>query len=391
MSDAQLYKAREQEFLFETYPKRDLVVSRGNGATLWDIEGREYIDCAAGVGVANVGHANPAVVEAICKQAATLITCPNIFYSEVRADLLKLLAEITPSGLNRAFLCNSGAEAIEGAMKFARLTTGRTDFVACMRGFHGRTMGAVSATFNKKYRQPFEPLVPGFGFVPLNNIEKLDAAITDSTAAVMIELVQGEGGVRPADAEFVAAARRITTERGALLIVDEIQTGFCRTGKFFASEHHDLEPDIMTLAKAIAGGVPMGAIMVTDQISDAMGQHGTTFGGNPLACAAAMAAIEFMRSEKLDERADEIGDYFEEKLTNKQPARIKEIRRLGLMIGLELTDKVQPFLVKLIEHGVLALPAGPTVLRLLPPLVITRKEIDRVVDAVCHVLGEDAA
>ncbi len=391
MTDAKSYQAREKEFLFETYPKRDVVISRGRGATLWDIDGREYIDCAAGVGVANVGHANPAVVKAISEQAATLITCPNIFYSEVRADLLKLLAEVTPAGLNRAFLCNSGAEAIEGAMKFARLTTGRTDFVACMRGFHGRTMGAVSATFNKKYRQPFEPLVPGFGFVPLNNIDKLDAAVTDQTAAVMIELVQGEGGVRPANAEFVAAARRITQERGALLLVDEIQTGFCRTGKFFACEHHDLEPDIMTLAKAIAGGVPMGAIMVTDQISDAMGQHGTTFGGNPLACAAATAAIEFMQTEQLARRAAELGDYFETRLKQELPARIKEIRRLGLMIGLELTDKVQPHLVKLIEHGVLALPAGPTVLRLLPPLVITEAEIDRVVDAVCEVLSEAAA
>jgi len=387
MGDSETLRLLEQENLYEVYPKRDIVITRGEGARLWDAEGREFIDCTAGVGVANVGHANPDVAAAIEHQARQLITCPNIFYNDVRATWLNTLTDIAPSGLNRAFLCNSGAEAIEGALKFARLTTARQNFVACMRGFHGRSMGALSATFNKKYRQPFEPLVPGFGFVPLNNIEKLTAAVNSETAAVLIELVQGEGGVRPAEQDFVAAARKLCDEHGALLIVDEIQTGFCRTGRMFASQHHDLRVDIMTLAKAMAGGVPMGAVLVSDAIADARGQHGTTFGGNPLACAAASAAVAYMQEHSLDARAKAAGEHFKEAFDDSLPA-VKEVRQLGLMIGIELATKVQPLLLKLLGEGVLALPASPTVLRLLPPLVITDEEIDQVVSRLHKVLAE---
>ncbi len=387
MSKTERLKLLEQSHLYEVYPKRDVVIVRGDGAKLWDADGREFIDCTAGVGVANVGHANPAVVEAISLQAQTLITCPNIFYNDVRARLLNTLTSVAPTGLNRAFLCNSGAEAIEAALKFARLTTGRTNFVACMRGFHGRTMGAVSATFNKKYRQPFEPLVPGFGFVPLNNLDKLRASIDSDTAAVLIELVQGEGGVRPAESDFVAEARSLCNDNGSLLIVDEIQTGFCRTGRMFASEHHELAPDIMTVAKAMAGGVPMGAVLVNDAIADARGQHGTTFGGSPLACAAANAAINFMREMKLDQRAEQAGALFRSRFDGELPV-VKEVRQIGLMIGIELSVKVQPLLVELLNRGVLALPAGPTVLRLLPPLVITDEEIEQVVSVLHDVLKQ---
>lgn len=388
MNKSERLKLLEQRNLYEVYPKRDVVIVRGEGARLWDADGREYIDCTAGVGVANVGHANPAVVEAISSQAQTLITCPNIFYNDVRARFLNTLTGVAPTGLNRAFLCNSGAEAIEAALKFARLTTGRKNFVACMRGFHGRTMGAVSATFNKKYRQPFEPLVPGFGFVPLNNLDKLEASIDAQTAAVLIELVQGEGGVRPAQAEFVAHARSLCDDNGCLLIVDEIQTGFCRTGRMFACGHHELSPDIMTVAKAIGGGMPMGAVLVSDAIADARGQHGTTFGGSPLACAAGNAAIDFMLENKLDERAEQAGAHLLSRFKSVELPCVKEIRGMGLMIGIELSVKVQPLLVELLNRGVLALPAGPNVLRLLPPLVITDEEIEQVVTVLHEVLGQ---
>jgi len=285
------YKALELEYGIALQAKRDLVAVRGQGACLYDENGREYLDFAAGIAVASLGHCHPRLVEAIQQQAATLITCPNIMYNDRRSQLLQKLVEVSPQGLNRAFLCNSGAESIEAALKFARLHSGRSNFVSAMRGFHGRTMGAVSATYTPKYRESFEPLVPGFSYVPYNKIDKIDAAIDDNTAAVLLELVQGEGGVNPIQADYIGAVRRLCSERGALLIIDEIQTGFCRTGKFFACEHFDLQPDILCLAKALGGGVPIGATLIGDAINIEPGLHGTTFGGNPLACAAALAAI----------------------------------------------------------------------------------------------------
>ena len=233
----------EGRYAYEVFPKRDLAIVRGDGATLYDESGRAYIDCVAGVGVASVGHANPDVARAIGKQARTLITCPGIFYNDVRARFLAKLASITPPGVSRAFLCNSGTEANEAAIKFAMHATGRRRFVCAMRGFHGRTMGALSATH--KHRNAFEPLLGGFDFVPFNNVDKLRAAVSDETAAVIVEIVQGEGGVRIGDAAFFAAARELCDAHGALLVVDEVQTGFCRTGKFFACEHHGVEPDIL--------------------------------------------------------------------------------------------------------------------------------------------------
>ncbi len=286
------YKALEHDYGIALQAKRDLVAVRGKGACLYDEAGREYLDFAAGIAVASLGHCHPKLVAAIQQQAETLITCPNIMYNDVRSQLLKKLVEVTPSALTRAYLCNSGAESIEAALKFARLHTGRTNFVSAMRGFHGRTMGAVSATYTPKYREAFQPLIPGFDYVPYNKIEKLDAVVNDNTAAVLLELVQGEGGVNPIQAEYITAVRKICSERGALLIIDEIQTGFCRTGKFFACEHFDLQPDILCVAKAMGGGVPIGATLISDAIKIEPGLHGTTFGGNPLACAAALAAID---------------------------------------------------------------------------------------------------
>ena len=381
------YRQLEHQFGLPLQAKRDLVAVRGEGALLYDENGTEYLDFAAGIAVASLGHAHPKLVAAIQRQAETLITCPNILYNDRRSELLAKLVEIAPRSLKRAFLCNSGAESIEAALKFARLHTGRSNFVTAMRGFHGRTMGAVSATYTPKYREPFMPLIPGFSYVPLNKIDRLESAIDDNTAAVMFELVQGEGGVNPAQADFVAAARELCSERGALLIIDEIQTGFCRTGKMFACEHFDLQPDLMCIAKAMAGGVPIGATLVSGDIEVATGQHGTTFGGNPLACAAALAAIEVYQTDDLAARAAELGEYFEQQLRADELSQVRALRRLGLMIGIELKHKVQDKLSELLENGIIALPAGPNVIRMLPPLIVEKQLIDRVVAVLRRLLA----
>jgi acetylornithine/LysW-gamma-L-lysine aminotransferase len=381
------YRQLEHEYGVVLAAKRDLVAVRGQGALLYDEAGQAYIDCVGGIGVAALGHSHPKLVEAVQRQAETLITCPHILYNDVRSKMLKKLVEVTPDNLTRAFLCNSGSEAVEAALKFSRLHTGRPNFVTAMRGFHGRTMGAVSATFTKKYRDSFEPLVPGFSYVPFNKIEKLEAAIDDNTAAVMLELVQGEGGVNPIQAEYIAAARRLCSERGALLIIDEIQTGFCRTGKFFACEHFDLQPDMMTLAKALGAGVPIGATMISANINVDLGLHGSTFGGNPLACAAALAAMETYEDEKLAQRADEMGTYFESQLIKKPLSQVRAIRRLGLMIGIEIKHKVQDILAQLLERHIIALPAGPNVIRLLPPLIVEKAQLDQVIEALQELLA----
>ncbi len=381
------YQQLEHEYGVVLAAKRDLVAVRGKGALLYDEAGQAYIDCVGGIGVAALGHSHPKLVEAVQRQAETLITCPHILYIDVRSKMLKKLVEVTPQNLTRAFLCNSGSEAVEAALKFARLHTRRPNFVTAMRGFHGRTMGAVSATFTKKYRDSFEPLIPGFTYVPFNKIEKLEAAIDDNTAAVMLELVQGEGGVNPIQADYIAAARKLCSDRGALLIIDEIQTGFCRTGKFFACEHFDLQPDMMTLAKALGGGVPIGATMINADINIDVGLHGSTFGGNPLACAAALAAMETYQDDNLAQRAAEMGAYFESRLAEKPLSQVRAVRRLGLMIGIEIKHKVLDILAQLLERHIIALPAGPNVIRLLPPLIIEKEQLDRVIEVLQELLA----
>ena len=381
------YQQLEHEYGVVLAAKRDLVAVRGKGALLYDEAGQAYIDCVGGIGVAALGHSHPKLVEAVQRQAETLITCPHILYNDVRSKMLKKLVEVTPKNLTRAFLCNSGSEAVEAALKFARLHTRRPNFVTAMRGFHGRTMGAVSATFTKKYRDSFEPLIPGFTYVPFNKIEKLEAAIDDNTAAVMLELVQGEGGVNPIQADYIAAARKLCSDRGALLIIDEIQTGFCRTGKFFACEHFDLQPDMMTLAKALGGGVPIGATMINADINIDVGLHGSTFGGNPLACAAALAAMETYQDDNLAQRAAEMGAYFESRLAEKPLSQVRAVRRLGLMIGIEIKHKVLDILAQLLERHIIALPAGPNVIRLLPPLIIEKEQLDRVIEVLQELLA----
>ena len=370
------------------YPKQSLVLVRGEGARVWATDGEEYIDCIGGHGVANVGHANPAVIQAITRQAQQLAVCPNGVYNDQRAQLLAELARITPPGLDRAFLCNSGTEAAEAALKFARSSTGRTKVIAAMRGFHGRTFGAVSATWRREYRQPFEPLVPGFEFVPYNRLERMEQAVDEQTAAVILEVVQGEGGVIPGDGHYLRGVQALCQERGALFIVDEVQTGFGRTGRMFASEHHDLRPDLLCLAKAIAGGLPMGAVLIGPRVGPLRQKsHGTTFGGNPLACAAALATIRYIESEDLVQRSAELGSHLLEGLRAISAPQIRQVRGLGLMAAVELKERAAPYLAALAERGVLALSAGANVIRFLPPLVISLEDVDIVVEQVSNVLG----
>ena len=369
------------------YGKRPVVIVGGQGARLWDSEGREYIDCVGGQGSANVGHANPAVAQAIAEQAKVLVGCPELFFNDRRAELTDRLCRLT--GFERVFLCNSGTEAVEAGIKFARFFTGRTDVVAFMRGFHGRTMGALSATWEKKYRSPFEPLVPGFKHVPYNDLEALKAAVTPATAAVLLEVLQGEGGVYPGKADFLQGVQAVCREKGALLVIDEVQTGYGRTGKMFAFQHYDLEPDLLCTAKSIAGGVPMGATFIPAKFGLLPGHvHGSTFGGNPLACAASLAVLDYIEENRLVEKAAELGAWFRQELSEIHSPLVREVRGLGLMVGIELRQKVTPYLQALMREGVMALPAGLTVMRFLPPLVITRDELQQVARAVEKVLSQ---
>ena len=375
---------KEKHYGLDVYPKRDLVLVRGEGAWVWDENDRRYIDCVAGIAVASVGHGNGEVAAAIADQSKRLVTCPGIFYNDTRADLMEKLVKLAPESLTRVFLCNSGTEAMEAALKFARITTGKNGFVSAMRGFHGRSMGALSATF--KYRQEFEPLIPGHSFVPFNNFAKLEAAVDDTTAAIVLEVVQGEGGVRPAEKAYLEQVRRLCDERGVLLIFDEIQTGFGRTGHMFACQGVGVVPDLMTLAKAMGGGFPIGTVLCSDKIASAAGKHGSTFGGNPLACAAANATIDFMVEHNLAEQARLRGAQFMEEI-DQGLSVVREIRQIGLMIGIELKVKSRPVIEALMEQGILALPAGPTVVRLVPPLVISAEQISEVAATLNSVLA----
>jgi acetylornithine/LysW-gamma-L-lysine aminotransferase len=377
----------EDRFGCGLYPKRPLILVRGEMARLWDADGREYIDCIGGHGVANVGHANPAVVQAVKEQVQQLTVCPGGFYNDRRAQLLAELIRIAPPGLERAFLCNSGAEAVEAALKFARLSTGRTKVVAAMRGFHGRTFGALSATWRRQYRQPFEPLVPGFEFVPYNRLERMECVVNDETAAVILEVVQGEGGVIAGDGEYLRGVEALCRQQGTLLILDEVQTGFGRTGRMFASQHHGLRPDLMCVAKGLAGGLPMGAVLIGPRAGVLPGKaHGSTLGGNPLACAAALATIHYTEEERLPERAADLGARLMAGLRAISSPLIREVRGMGLMVGMELKGNASPYLAALADRGVLALSAGASVMRFLPPLVISAEDVDTVVEQVAAVL-----
>jgi len=380
----------EDEHTSGCYPKRPLTLVRGEGAWVWDDAGRRYLDCTSGQGVALIGHAHPAVAAAVAQQAATLITCPEIFYNDRRATLLARMTGLAPTGLTRAFLCNSGTEAVEAALKFARLLTGRQGIIAMQRSFHGRTFGSLSATWEPKYRQPFEPLVPGFRHVPYDNLEALAASLDDQTAAVIVEPVQGEGGARPPSPGYLAGVQTLCRQADALLIADEVQTGFGRTGRWFGCQHDDVTPDVMAVGKGMAGGVPMGAALLHERFGLLpTGSHGSTFGGNPLACAAALATLDVLEQNDLPGQAAAKGAYLLAQLQARVAPLpvVRQVRGRGLLIGIELRTRVTPYLQSLQALGVLALPAGPTVLRLLPPLIVSHTELDQAVEAIATVLA----
>jgi acetylornithine/LysW-gamma-L-lysine aminotransferase len=383
----------ENNVMAQTFAKRDLTITRGKGALVWDINGNEYIDCTGSYGVAIVGHCNPRVVSAIQKQAEKLITCHASFYNDARSELLEKIIKLPPKQLSRVFLSNSGAESVECALKLARKHTRKTDIIAMVGAFHGKTMGALSATWKQKYREPFMPLVPGFTHVPPNNLEKLKAAITDKTAAVIIEPIRGEGGILMPSDDFLLGLRKLCDEKGILLILDEVQAGFGRTGKVFACEHWNVVPDILCVAKSVAGGLPIGVTFAKEEIMASLqrGEHSSTFSGNPLVCAAASAAIDALVEDKLPERAATLGKYFKDKLDAlaEKYKVVREVRGLGLMIGMEFRFDIYNIIQECQNQGVLVLDAGRNILRFLPPLVITQEQIDKVVNALDVAIGKE--
>ncbi len=381
---------RETAHSSGAYFKRPLSLVRGAGSSVWDDSGHRYLDVTSGQGVALTGHAHPTVVDAIARQAGELVTCPEIFYNERRAQLYARLAELTPGDIGRFFLCNSGAEAMEGALKVALLLSGRSKVLATRNAFHGRTLGALALTWNPKYRQPFASWNAGqVQHLAFNDLEAARAAIDQETAAVVIEVVQGEGGVHPADHVWLRGLRQLCDERGVLLIIDEIQTGLGRCGSWFACDQATVTPDILTLGKGLAGGVPVGAVCWRSSLGTLPpGSHGSTFGGNPLACAAAKATLSVLQDEQLPQRAARLGAWLLDELRGLQHPAVREVRGLGLLVGIQLRGRVTPVLKRLQARGVLALPAGFNVLRLLPPLVITEAELQQVIEAVRESLDD---
>lgn len=376
----------EDKYISNVYPKRNVVIVKGLGALLWDAEGKEYIDCIGGHGSCNIGHCHPRVIKALEDQLPKLMICPSILYSDVRAKFGKKIAELTPKDLNKCFLSNSGAEAMECAIKLARKFTKKTDIIAVKKAFHGRLGFSLSATWKPKYKKPFEPLNPGFSHAKFGDIQSIKDAITEKTAAILIEPIQGEGGVNPAPEGFLQDLRELCNDKDILLILDEIQTGFGRTGKMFACEHWNIVPDILCLAKSVAGGVPMGVTIAKEHIMNSFdkGEHGTTFGGNPIASAAANAALDVLVEERLAERAAELGSYFIKKLKQlKEKYKIiRDVRGKGLMVGVELRFDCRDILIGAMDRGILILSAGRNVLRFLPPLVIKEEHIDYIINTL---------
>jgi len=375
-------------------PKRGTsAMVRGEGCWLWNSEGSRFLDLTSGHGVAPLGHCHPALRRAIGEQAGRLISLSASFLNDRRGELLESLRSVLPEPFEHVFLCNSGTEAIEAGLKFAFLATGRSGAVALKQGFHGRTLGSLAVTWNPNFRGPFAPLLRQVSFVTPGDIEGLESSIDDDTGVVVAEIIQGESGVIPIAADFLLAAQRLCHERGALLLVDEIQTGFGRTGEWFAHSIHGLEPDMMAMAKGIAGGFPMGALASTAQVAASLkaGLHGTTFGGSPLASAAACATIDTLAAENLVARAAASGAKLIAMLRAELEGLplVKEVRGRGLMIGIDLRQRVGPYLDRLMnDHQVLALPAGPTVLRLLPALILDDDQIELAVEAIVAVLSQ---
>lgn len=386
---------RTEEHHFKIYKRYPITLEKGRGSRVWDIDGNEYIDALAGIAVNSVGHCHPRVVEAIQEQAEKMIHISNLYYSESQSILAQQLTRI--SGMDRAFFCNSGAESIEAAIKIARKHAGKKgkigSIISMENCFHGRTIGTI-ALGKEKYRMGFGPMPGGIERVPFNDVDALKKKMSDDTAAVIIEPVQGEGGIHPAGKEYLEEARSLCDKYEALLIYDEIQCGIARTGKMFAWMHTGVKPDVLCTAKALGGGFPIGATLASDAAAGVIGygEHGTTYGGNPLACAAASAALSVIEDEKLVSAAKEKGEYMVKEIRERTDGwdSIKEIRGLGLMIGVELAFKGADVVNKMLDRGVLSNCASDTVMRLVPPLVITLEEIDTVIDVLLDSVRECA-
>lgn len=385
----------EDMYMGGLYQRFPVTVDRGEGALVWDDSGREYIDCMAGYGVALLGHCNRRVTDAITTQIGRIITVHSSLYNKTREEFLEKLIGLAPDGLEQVHLNNSGAESVEAAIKFAKKYTGRKKMIAMKGSYHGKSLGALSITFGPKYRRPFAPLIEGAEFVPFGNGAALDEAVDTDTAFVIIEPVQGESGIHVPPPEFLREAREICDRSGALLVFDEIQAGLGRTGRLWAQQHWGVTPDILCLAKGIAGGVPMGATLAKPEIIGAMskGEHSSTFGGNPLSCAAGSATLDALTQDGLVENSAAVGAVFTdglEELKRKYPNMIREVRGRGLMIGVEIKYDVRGILYGLIKKGILMLYSGRNVLRILPPLVVTARQAAKVLDALDAVLSEES-
>jgi len=380
----------EDQFMGNLYQRFPVTIEKGVGSHVWDIDGKEYIDCMGGYGVALVGYQNQRVNNAIKEQIDKIITVHSSLYNKTREEFLKTLMGLAPKGLTQVHLNNSGAEAIEAAIKFARKFTGKKGMVAMKGSYHGKSFGALSLTFNPKYRKAFQPLVEKVSFASFGDIESLRSVIDEDTAFVILEPIQGESGIIVAPEGFLQDVRKLCDEKGILLIFDEIQAGLGRTGRLWACDHWNTAPDILCLAKGIAGGVPMGATLVRQDILASMskGEHSSTFGGNPISCAAGTAALKALTEDGLIENSEKMGKIFREgleKLKEKHTI-IREIRGKGLMIGIEMKFEVKDILMGLIREGILMLYSGRNILRILPPLVISENDITKVLHALDSVL-----
>ncbi|MDF2502369.1 MAG: argD 1 [Anaerosporomusa subterranea] len=387
--------SQDQSHYMKVFGRYPVVLSHGDGPYVYDVEGKKYIDFLAGIAVNVLGHAHPQLVAAISEQAAKLIHCSNLYYTAPQANLANKLSEV--SGLERIFLANSGAEANEGAMKLARkyaktISQDKVNIITAENSFHGRTLATLTATAQPKYQKGYEPLPQGFSYVPYNDIAALAAAMNEQTAAVMLEPIQGEGGIQVPDATYLEQVRALCDQHGALLIFDEIQTGMGRTGKMFAFQHSTIKPDIVTLAKGLGGGVPIGAVLASEKVAGAFGpgDHGSTFGGNPLAAAAGNAVLAVIEQKKLLANAEAIGQYMIgelNKLKAKYPALVKDVRGKGLMIGMQLYVPGGNFVTAAMQQGALINCTAGDVLRFVPPLIITRTHVDELIAILDKVLA----
>lgn len=386
---------KAEQYIFPTYLRSPIVLTRGEGMRVWDSEGKEYLDFVSGIAVLNIGHRHPKVIEAIQKQSAMLMHVSNLYYSEPQIRLAELL--VTHSFADKVFFCNSGAEANEAAIKLARKffkdkgEPHRYEIITMENSFHGRTLATLSATGQRKFHHGFEPLVDGFRYAPFDNARALEEAITEATCAVMVEPIQGEGGVNCPSPEYLKALRTICDAHGLLLIFDEVQVGLGRTGTLFAYQHYGVEPDIMTLAKALAGGMPIGAMLAKKECASSFSQgtHASTFGGNPLSAAAAVATLEVLLKDNILENCQKMGEYFLAQLCSlkeRYPA-ITKVKGKGLIVGIELAFPGADIATECVKRGILINCTMGNILRFIPPLIITRKEIDTLIHTLDELLN----